>query len=54
MLRIYSCQNNHLAVIDAIPELSDITPVVWFDLFNPAQDETRIVRAAARHRNSHA
>ena len=43
MLRIYSCQNNHLAVIDAIPELSDITPVVWFDLFNPAQDETRIV-----------
>ena len=43
MLRIYSCQNNHLAVIDAIPEMSDITPIVWFDLFNPAQDETRIV-----------
>jgi len=43
MLRIYSCQNNHLAAINAIPELSDITPIVWFDLFNPAQDETRIV-----------
>ena len=43
MLRIYSCQNNHLALIDSIPELGEATPIVWFDLFNPAQDETRSV-----------
>jgi magnesium transporter len=43
MLRIYSCQNNHLALIDAIPELAEAAPIGWFDLFNPAQDETRSV-----------
>jgi magnesium transporter len=42
MLRIYKSQNNQFALLDAM-ELAETTPIVWFDLFNPAQDETRIV-----------
>ena len=43
MLRIYKSQNNHLVLHDAGTELAETTPIVWFDLFNPVQDETRTV-----------
>ncbi len=44
MLRIFKSQNNQLVPIDAAAELLDGNPpVVWFDLFNATQDETRSV-----------
>ncbi|WEX88424.1 magnesium transporter CorA family protein [Sinorhizobium garamanticum] len=43
MLRIYKGQNNHLALVDLLNGLASQEPVIWFDLFNPSAEETRLV-----------
>ncbi|THK37356.1 magnesium transporter [Ensifer sp. MPMI2T] len=43
MLRIYKGQNNHLAPVDLLNGLASQEPVIWFDLFNPSAEETRLV-----------
>lgn len=43
MLRIYKSQNSRLVLVDLLDGLACQEPVIWFDLFNPSSEETRLV-----------
>ncbi|ASP85726.1 magnesium transporter [Sinorhizobium meliloti] len=43
MLRIYKSQNSRLVLVDPLDGLACQEPVIWFDLFNPSSEETRLV-----------
>jgi magnesium transporter len=43
MLRIYKSQNRRLVLVDLLDGLACQEPVIWFDLFNPSSEETRLV-----------
>lgn len=43
MLRIYKSQNSRLVHVDLLDGLACQEPVIWFDLFNPSSEETRLV-----------
>ncbi len=43
MLRIYKSQNSRLVHVDILDGLASQEPVIWFDLFNPSSEETRLV-----------
>lgn len=43
MLRIYNSQNSHLVLADPVSGAFPEQPVIWFDLFNPSGEETRLV-----------
>ncbi|MDE4600045.1 magnesium transporter CorA family protein [Sinorhizobium meliloti] len=42
MLRIYKSQNSRLVLVDLLDGLACQEPVIWFDLFNPSSEETRL------------
>jgi magnesium transporter len=43
MLRIYKSQNSHLVLVDMIDGIALPTPAIWYDLYNPSAEETRLV-----------
>ncbi|WP_046120106.1 magnesium transporter CorA family protein [Ensifer aridi] len=43
MLRIYKSQNSRLVLVDLLDGLASQEPMIWFDLFNPSSEETRLV-----------
>ncbi|PST26997.1 magnesium transporter [Mesorhizobium plurifarium] len=43
MLRIYKSQNSRLVLVDLLDGLACQEPVIWFDLFSPSSEETRLV-----------
>ncbi|MDX3926684.1 MAG: magnesium transporter CorA family protein [Shinella sp.] len=45
MLRIYKSQNNRLALADTLAGETPPQPVIWFDLFDPTAEETRLVES---------
>ncbi|WP_026613548.1 magnesium transporter CorA family protein [Ensifer aridi] len=43
MLRIYKSQNSRLVLVDLLDGLASHEAMIWFDLFNPSSEETRLV-----------